>query len=119
MGVKVSGIDVEAFEYTEETASIRTQFDGEKTPASLAVLATLAEIMDTDPVDLSPLYSRIDPDALDAVVQKRNGSDGDIHVTFTYEAHTIEVHSYGVITITPLDDAPAIERSRAVRTDER
>lgn len=101
MDAVLSGIGVEAVEYHPETTTVRTQFDQQKTPASMAVIATLAEVMDADPVELDPLHSTVDPDALDALVRVRTGTDGDIHVTFTHEDHAIIVYSYGVVTITP------------------
>jgi len=54
-----------------------------------------------DPVEMDPLHSTVDPDALDDLLRVRTGTDGDIHVTFTHENHTITVYSYGVVTITP------------------
>ncbi|WP_440763751.1 HalOD1 output domain-containing protein [Natronorubrum sp. DTA7] len=101
MDVTVSGIGVEAVEYFQESGTVRTQFDQKKTPASIAIIATLADIMDTDPVELDPLHSTVDSDELEALVRVRNGTNGDTHVTFTHEGHAITVHSYGAITITP------------------
>ncbi|MDR5674359.1 HalOD1 output domain-containing protein [Halalkaliarchaeum sp. AArc-GB] len=100
MDTKVAGVGVETVEYFQESGTVRTQFDHEKTPASMAVIATLADVMGTDPVELDPLHSTVDPDALDAFVRVRYGTNGDSHVTFTHEGHAITVHSYGVITIT-------------------
>ena len=97
----VAGIGVEAVEYSQGSPTVRTQFDQEKTPASLAVIATLAEVMDVDPLELDPLHATVDPEELDALVRVRNGTDGDISVSFTHEGHTITVQSYGVVTITP------------------
>jgi len=103
MDATVSGVEVEAVEYSQDSATVRSQFDQGKTPASMAVIATLADLMDTDPVDLRPLHSTVDPDALDALVEVRNGTTGDVQITFTHEGHQICVHSYGVITIAPQD----------------
>ena len=100
MGITISEVGVEAVEYAQESGTARTQFDQEKTPASMAVVATLADIMDTDPVELDPLHSTVDADALDALVRVRNGTNGDTHVRFTHEGHTITVHSYGVVDVT-------------------
>ncbi|MCU4718173.1 HalOD1 output domain-containing protein [Halapricum hydrolyticum] len=100
MDAVVSGVGVESVEYHQDSATVRIQFDQEKTPASMAVIAMLAEVMDADPVELDPLHSTVDPDALDALVRVRTGTDGDIHVTFTHEDHAITVFSYGVVTIT-------------------
>ncbi|MFC4247281.1 HalOD1 output domain-containing protein [Natribaculum luteum] len=101
MDATVSGVGVAEVEYSREPGTVRTQFDQAKTPASMAVIATLAEVMDTDPVELSPLHSTVDPEALDALVQVRNWTTGDTHITFVHEGHEIRVHSYGVITIMP------------------
>jgi hypothetical protein len=107
MDALVAGVGVEAVEYSQDSGTVRTQFNHEKTPASMAVIATLAEVMDTDPVELRPLHSTVDPETLDALVQVRNGTTGDIHITFTHEDYQIRVHSYGVITITLPELGPA------------
>ena len=112
MDATVSGVGVEAIEYDQGPGAVRTQFDQEKTPASMAVIATLADLMGADPVELNPLYSTIDPDELDALVRVRNGTNGDSHVTFTHEGHAITVHSYGVITITPEHELTAEKHER-------
>lgn len=115
MDAMVSGVGVEAVEYHRESATVRTQFDQEKTPASMAVIATLAEVMDADPVELNPLYSTVDPDALDALVRVRTRTNGDIHVTFTHEGHAITVYSYGVVAITPGHEPTAEKYERDAR----
>jgi len=107
MAATVSGVGVESVEYSHDERSVRTQFAQEKTPPSLAIIATLADVMDTEPVELSPLQSTVDTEALDALVQVRSGTTGDIHVTFTHEGYEIRVHSYGVVTVTHPDHAPA------------
>ena len=112
MDTKVSGIGVEAIEYSQESGTVRTQFKQERTPASMAVIATLADVMDTDPVELDPLHSTIDPDELDALVRVRNGTNGDSHISITHEGHAITVHSYGVITITPEHELTAEKYER-------
>ena len=117
MGTTISGIEVEAVEYAQESGTVRTQFDQEKTPASMAVVATLADVMDTDPVELDPLQSTVDPDALDSLVRVRNGANGDIHAAFTHEGHAITVHSDGVITITPEHEL-AVEKHERGREDD-
>ena len=110
MDAVVAGVGVEAVEYHQDSGTVRTQFDQEKTSASMAVMATLAEVMDADPVELDPLHSTVDPDALDALVRVRTGTDGDIHVTFTHMDHTITVSSYGVVTISQRHE-PTVEKN--------
>lgn len=112
MDAVVSGVGVEAVEYHQETATVRTQFDQEKTPASMAVIATLADVMDADPVELDPLQATVDPDALDALVRVRHGTEGDIHVTFAHQGHAITVSSYGVVTLSPEREPTAEKNER-------
>lgn len=78
----------------------------------MAVIETLAEVMDVDPVELEPLHSAVDPDALDALVRVRTGTDGDVHATFTHEGHGISVYSDGVVTITPDHEPIAADYGR-------
>ena len=108
----VTGIGVEAIEYDRETGIARTQFDQEKTPASTAVIATLADVMDADPVELDPLHSTVDPEALNAFVRVRNGTEGDVHLKFSHEDHMITVNSYGVVTVTPGHEPTAQNHGR-------
>ena len=107
MDAKVTGVEVEAIEYNPESATVRTQFDQQKTPPSMAVIATLVEATGLDPEEIDPLHSTIDPDALDSLVRVRNRTDGDSHVSFTHESHSVTVQSYGVVTITPESDPTA------------
>lgn len=117
MDATVSGIEVEAVEYIQKSGTVRTLFDQEKTPASMVVIATLADVMGTDPVELEPLHFTVDPDALDAFVRVRSGTNGDIHVTFTHESHTISVHSYGMVAIA-LEYEPTTENTTEARESD-
>jgi len=116
MNATVSGVRVEAVEYARKSGTVRTQFDHEQTSASMAVIATLADVLNTDPSDIDPLYSTVDPDALDTFVQVHNRANGDTHVRFTHAGYAITVHSYGVVAITP-EHEPTAESSE--RAEER
>ena len=50
---------------------------------------------------------------LDSLVRVHNGANGDTHVTFTHEGHTITVHSYGVVAITPEHELKADQYERS------
>ncbi|ELZ09378.1 hypothetical protein C479_11170 [Halovivax asiaticus JCM 14624] len=117
MGTMVAGVGVEAVEYYQEPVTVRTQFDQAKTPASVAVIATLADVMDVDPVELDTLHATVDSEALDTLVCVRNGTGGDVHVTFSHEGHEITVHSYGVVTVTPTPELAAEECERKWEDD--
>ena len=112
MKAEVSAIGVDALEYDPESGTVRTLFDPEQIPTSTAVIATLAEVMDADPVELDPLYATVEPDALDAIVRVRTGTTGDLKVSFTHEDHAITVSSYGVITITSAEEPLAANSGR-------
>lgn len=101
MNVEVSAIGVNEVEYDQDSGTVRTLFDQEKIDPSMAVIATLAEMMDSNPVELDPLYTTVEPDALDSLVRVRQSTTGDIHVSFIHEDRTITVSSYGVVAITP------------------
>ncbi|RDZ33934.1 MULTISPECIES: HalOD1 output domain-containing protein [Haloferax] len=105
MDAVVSGIGVEAVEYHLDSTTVRAQFNQEYTPASMGVIAMLAEVIVADPVELDLLHSTVDPDALDALV--RDGLNGEIHVTFTHEGRAITEYSYGVVTIPPTNESKA------------
>lgn len=105
MNAQVSAIEVDAVEYHQDSGTVRTLYDQDSIAPSIAVIATLAEVMDTDPVDLDPLHSTVEPDALDELGRFRIGTTGDIHVSFTHEDHAITVSSYGVVTITLGEDS--------------
>jgi len=109
MEEKISGIGVEAVEYVVGSGTVRTQSDQEKTPASMAVITTLADVRDTDTVDLTPLHSTVDPEESDSLVRVHNEANGDTHVTFTHDGHAITVHSYGMVAITT-DHEPTAEK---------
>ena len=117
MDTVVSGVEVEAVEYHLDSATVRTRFDREKTPASMAVIATLADAMDVDPVALDPLYSTVDPDALDALVRVPHGPDGDVRIGFDHEGHAISVYSYGVVTVSQGHE-PEPEKTGETRDDD-
>lgn len=54
-------------------------------PVSLRVVEKVAEATDTDPMNLEPLYERIDPDSLDGLFSDPNPMDNRRvgHVSFT------------------------------------
>lgn len=62
-------------------------------PASYAVINALAEIKETELADLKPLYSVIDPDALDRLFQHTNKDDSHLYteVSFSYEGHDVTI----------------------------
>lgn len=90
-------------EYSTESETYRASFDCDTGSVSTAVISTVAAVAEQHPQELPPLYSFIDPDALDAVVESTttSPSNGDVHVSFTFDGYPVTVHNAGIITIDP------------------
>ena len=92
----------EAIEYNLESDTYRVSFDSDDS-VSMAVVSTVAVVSETEPMELPPLYSVCDPEALETVVQPaiHGPSNNDVHVRFTFNDCTVTVHNYGIITVQP------------------
>lgn len=72
----------------------------EGSTASETVLDAVAAAERTDPNDLTPpLYSVVDPEALDAFVESLNDRAGCVE--FVYRGHLVTVDGSGVISVRP------------------
>lgn len=93
-------------EYHEQSGTYRTEFDFLGRPASVAVAEAVAAAAGMDPVDIPPLHSIVDPDALDILFAPT--SVGDVRpggsTTFDFEGYRVTVRSHGTIEIEPLAD---------------
>lgn len=95
--------ELESIEYDLETQTYLARFDRATTAASIAVVAALSDVMDVDPMEIEPLGSVIDTDALDALIDHRGAADGDVSMTFTVDWYELTVSTEGVVTVTELD----------------
>jgi hypothetical protein len=68
---------------------------GRDSNPSEAIVLEIAERTDVNPVDLPPLYERVDPEALDSLVQ----GPGSFYVTFEYTGYEVTVSETGCIAI--------------------
>jgi len=72
-------------------------------PPSLVVISAVADATDNDPTEIEPLYSTIDPDALDSLFQtspagpRRTGG----RVSFSLEGCDIVVHGDRKVVVNP------------------
>ena len=75
-----------------------------------AVIEEVAAVRGVDPLDLEPLYSVVDPDALDALFRRTGGSaSASPTVHFTMAGCEVLVHGDGAVAVIPplsLDDSP-------------
>jgi len=107
MVTESSGVGLESLEYRRETGTYRAAYDRDATDPSLAVVASLAAVLDVGPADLPPLYDAVDTDALDALVRDRNGAEPAVSVGFSVDDHAITVTGDGTVTVDP----PRADRS--------
>jgi len=96
-----AGVTLESLEYHSESDTHRARYDRGTTPPSLAVVASLSEVLDAPPDDLEQLHDAVDGDALNELLRTRKSTAGEISVRFTVEGRSITVRNDGVISITP------------------
>lgn len=84
----------------EETDGWLVAFDSSTIAPSFAVIDAMAQIRNTEPTGLDPLYDAVDPEALDALCTDR-GRPTECEIAFTYLGHTIQVKCTGGIAVTP------------------
>lgn len=80
-------------------------------PISDTVVTAVADAKDVDPLDVEPLHSAIDPDALDSMFQPRIGTPPtSLELTFRLDGCEVVAHADGEVVVTPsdvADEAPA------------
>ena len=88
-------------EFHTPSETYRTEFDFVTQTASDAVVSAVASVHGCDPLELPPLFQSVDPDALDSVFARREGSlpGTDATLTFEYADHAVTVNSYGTVRI--------------------
>lgn len=87
--------------------SIVSRYDWTSTAPHTAVVETVAAAVNRDPVDLEPLYSRVDPDALDVILGPTCDPRGEepIGVSFTYAGRDVTVESSGEVVVRSCESA--------------
>lgn len=75
--------------------------------ASEAVIRAIAEAKGVDPLDLDPLYDRIDLDAVDRLFASADVPVG--RLTFDVAGCRVRVRADGQVSATPLDDADRVD----------
>ena len=56
MSARETGIPLDSFSFRPESETYLARYDEAETSASMAVVATLAAVLDTDPTEMDPLY---------------------------------------------------------------
>lgn len=93
----------DVLEYNLESKTYRVSFDSTTESVCTAVISTVATVSQMRPMELPPLCSVIDPDALGTLVETTvlGPSNGDVQVSFSLNDCKVTVHTYGIITVQP------------------
>lgn len=84
--------------------TLRHTYDWEDVRPSAAVVEMVAIAADREPFGLQPLFDAIDPDALDALVDRHDAERStDTSVSLRYAGHDVTVRSDGEVTVTPTE----------------
>lgn len=103
MSTRESSIALDSFSFRPESETYLARYNGEETAASMAVVATLAAVLDADPTETDQLYHSIDAEALDEVLSGPAAANADVRVEFAYENHTVAVTDTTVIAAPTCD----------------
>lgn len=111
-GLSSDEIASPAVDFHEASGTYRAQFDVHTRPASEAILTAVATATENDPLELSPLYSVIDPDALDALFDPPayDGPDQRLTVTFEYADCRVSAKAHGTVVVEPDCEDGRVER---------
>ena len=100
----------DVLEYDANTGTYRASFDSTSESVCAAVIATVAAVSETTPTELPSLYSVIDADAVEALVESTVAGppNGDVHVSFTFNECDVTVHTYGIIAVQPSQEDASV-----------
>lgn len=96
-----SGTPSDDTDDTDETYV--TSFEPGDRPSE-SVVRAIATLTDESPIDLTPLYEAIEPDALDSLFDhaRRSDESGRQRLTFAYAGYEVLVCDDGTVEVTPL-----------------
>jgi len=96
---------VRSLTFDPEEGAYVAEFDNRTESLGITVISVIAEITGQPATDLQQLYHVVDPDALDRIVRDHPSSvyRSKRLVEFTYQNHTIQVLSSGVLRVYPPD----------------
>lgn len=91
-------------EYLEESGLFLCEVDSPCVSISEAVIASVAVATERDPLDMPPLNSAIDFEALDSLLTSTSSqkSTRGVHVSFSYADCQVTVENHKTVRIRPL-----------------
>src|SRR6056297_1947149 len=81
----------ESFEYHSDEGVYRAMFDAEEFEPATAVIGAVSTVAEIDPLDVEPLHSTIDSDALNTLFSDGRRSEGDLHVRFPVDGYGVSL----------------------------
>ena len=111
-GAPQCGTYTSCVEWTESSlddGEFRAFFDSTTVSAEVAIPCAIAEVAGSDPLEIEPLGSAVDTDALDRLLHPRPSRFSDVTVSFTVSGYEVDVTSYGRLSVRPVADAEAGE----------
>ena len=99
--------EFELFEYYPEGDEYRAFYDADQDSPNTAIVSAVAAASDTDPLNMDPLHTTVDTDALDSLLNPHRSASGDLHVTFEYGGCEVIASSYGSLKVTPVEASPS------------
>lgn len=89
-------------EFDSETRSYRTNYENAESAPGIALVEAVAAIEETDPIELEPLGSVLDVDALDSVIGTMP-SGPETLIAVSYEGYHAMFHGDGSMELKPID----------------
>ena len=79
----------------------------ERVPVSTVdtILRCIATLEDVEPTELDELYRYVDPDALDAMMDRARANDTDLVVAFDYEGYRVRARSGIIVEVFETPDS--------------
>lgn len=98
----------EVLDYDADTETYRASFDNEREPVREVLFAVVAVVSGTPPLELPSLSRVLDIETVEQLIEAAvtDPTRGDVHVSFAYTDWNVTVHSYGVLTVRPLQEDP-------------
>lgn len=106
-----AGVELASMSFHLESETYRAEYDQTSVSASMAVVALLSEVTDTDPLELKPLHASVDTGALDDLARVRDGANEEVSITFQVGPYEITVSNVGRVALTA--PTPLTERDRS------
>lgn len=91
--------------------------DSSDDPISHRVVDAVADATGVDPLDLPPLYERVDPDALDALFRDAGGASV-ASVRFEFSGCEVLVRGSGQVEVLQTDAAPGTVEGESERRQD-